>query len=194
MLLGELPEGAFGTNTNIVRVRASPPGARFRCPSAGASIVQADWVLYVAEADSHTDGGGPPPAPCSLFTYTAVARLMAEAAGAMRPVDFADQDMRQILRDTVKLGAKPFEADTQEEWKGFVVKPFHLNMVLRVQARAAKLYGPQSADATSGAPKNLGESECRIANAMEQYVKASADLLEEKKKIELSCRSPLWSA
>ena len=197
-LLGTLPAGAFGTDKNAIRARAQT-----RASTAGMSPLaaarKADWVLFVAEANAAEGDASPPPA---LMLCTTVARLMAEAIGAVRPIDYSDAAMRDMLIAALKPGAKPFTGDSSAEWRDFAIKPCHINMALRAQSRAMEAFGrkapapvahedagrrtawrqegQQSAPAEAAAKP--AEEATRIAAAMEEYVKASKELLEEKRE------------
>ena len=110
-LLGNLPAGAFGTDKTAIRARA-----RLRTITAGkcplAAAREADWVLFVAEANAAEGEASTPP---ELVLCTTVARLMAEAVGAVRPIDYSDAAMRDMLISTLKPGAKPYATDTSAE-------------------------------------------------------------------------------
>ena len=134
-LLGSLPAGALGTDKPAIRALArSPAHARGADPAAPARVCQsreAGLILFAAEANASEGGGAAPPA-AALLPRAAVARLMAEAAGAVRPTDFSDASMRDMLLAAIKPGAKPFAGDRAAEWGDFVVMQCRLNMALRV--------------------------------------------------------------
>ena len=135
-LLGSLPAGAFGTDKTAIRARA-----RLRAAPADKSPLaprKADWVLFVAEANAVEGEASQPP---ELVLCTAVARLMAEAVGAVRPIDFSDAAMRDMLIAALKPGAKPFADDKPAEWRDFAIKPCHVNMALRAQSKALEAFG-----------------------------------------------------
>ena len=164
-----------------------------------AAARKADWVLFVAAANAAEGDASPAP---ELVLCTTVARLMAEAIGAVRPIDYSDAAMRDMLIAALKPGAKPFAGDSSAEWRDFAIKPCHINMALRTQSRAMEAFGrkapaplvredagrrtacrqegQQSAPAEAAAKP--AEETTRIAAAMEEYVKASKELLEEKRE------------
>ena len=145
-LIGSLPAGAFGTDKTAIRARVRNPARGL--PACVAC--KADWVLFVAEANT-VDGEEAP-----LFLCTAVARLMAEAVGAVRPIDYSDASMREMLLAALKPGAKPFAEDRPAEWRDFAIKPCHVNMALRAQSKACSTFGPQAPAPTARARARVG--------------------------------------
>ena len=93
--------------------------------------VRTKWLHFVASVD---------PDPKSLHDvlfYATVARTLAEIMGSAQPADYAEPHMRSLIVDGIKVGAAPFDKESEDVvWRSVKIQPAHVTLALRVQAKA----------------------------------------------------------
>ena len=153
-------------------------GALGKIPSDGflaeSAEVQAKWLHFVASVDAD------PKSLHDVMFYAIVARTLAEVMGSAQPADYAEPHMRSLIVDGIKVGAAPFDKESEVvTWRSVKVQPAHVALALRVQAKAVAQHAPPSASAIPG-----GDA---LAQVMQQYVQTQqAELDKGRKKDTLS--------
>ena len=142
---------------------------------AESAEVRTKWMHFVASVD---------PDPKSLHDvmfYAIVARTLAEITGSAQPADYAEPHMRSLIVDGIKVGAAPFDKESEAVvWRSVRIQPAHVTLALRVQARAVEQYAPPSSSAIPG-----GDA---LAQVMQQYVQTRQAELKKKKVGPMTCR------
>ena len=130
--------------------------------------------IFVASVDAD------PESLHDVMFYAIVARTLAEVMGSAQPADYAEPHMRSLIVDGIKVGAAPFDKESEDvTWRSVKVQPAHVTLALRVQAKAVVQHAPPSASAIPG-----GDA---LAQVMQQYVQTQqAELDKGRKKGTLS--------
>ena len=87
-------------------------GALGKIPSDGflaeSAEVQAKWLHFVASVDAD------PESLHDVMFYAIVARTLAEVMGSAQPADYAEPHMRSLIVDGIKVGAAPFDKESED--------------------------------------------------------------------------------
>ena len=131
------------------------------------------WLGYVTAVDEE------PKKVHEIGFYAIVARALAEIMGTAQPADYAEKHMREMIVQTIKVGASPFQGEAEDEfWKGVVIQPAHVSLALRLQKRSASAAVPE-------APAALGSSapgQDMLTQVMQQYVSTQQAVLDKERK------------
>ena len=146
-----------------------------RIPSDGflaeSAEVRTKWMHFVASVDLD------PKSLHDVMFYATVARTLAEIMGSAQPADYAEPHMRSLIVDGIKVGAAPFDRESEAGvWRSVRIQPAHVPLALRVQVRAVEQYAPppSSSSAIPG-----GDA---LAQVMQQYVQTQQAELEKGRK------------
>ena len=61
--------------------------------------------------------------------YATVARTLAEVMGSAQPADYAEPHMRSLIVDNIKVGAAPFDRESEAGvWKSVRIQPAHITL------------------------------------------------------------------
>ena len=136
---------------------------------AESAEVRTKWMHFVASVDLD------PKSLHDVMFYATVARTLAEIMGSAQPADYAEPHMRSLIVDGIKVGAAPFDRESEAVvWRSVRIQPAHVTLALRVQARAVEQYAPPSSSAIPG-----GDA---LAQVMQQYVQTQQAELEKGRK------------
>ena len=148
-------------------------GALEKIPSDGflaeSVEVRTKWMHFVASVDLD------PKSLHDVMFYATVARTLAEIMGSAQPADYAEPHMRSLIVDNIKVGAAPFDRESEAGvWKSVRIQPAHVTLALRVQAKAVEQYAPPSSSAIPG-----GDA---LTQVLQQYVQTQQAELEKGRK------------
>ena len=144
-----------------------------RIPSDGflaeSVEVRTKWMHFVTSVDLD------PKSLHDVTFYATVARTLAEVMGSAQPADYAEPHMRSLIVDNIKVGAAPFDRESEAGvWKSVRIQPAHITLALRVQAKAVEQYAPPSSSAIPG-----GDA---LTQVMQQYVQTQQAELEKGRR------------
>ena len=142
---------------------------------AECTEVRARWMHFVVSVDAV------PKSLHDVMFYSTVARTLAEVMGSAQPADYVEPHMRSLIVDGIKLGAAPFDKESEDVmWRSVKIQPAHVTLALRVQAKAVEQHAPPSASAIPGRDA--------LAQVMQQYVQMQqAELDKGRKKKRVLC-------
>ena len=131
------------------------------------------WLGFVTSVDEK------PKDSHDVSFYAIVARTLAEVMGTALPADYAEAHMRGMIVTAVKVGAKPFQGDGEDEvWNSAHVLPAHVSLALRVQRRAADL----GTTLESAGPWAVLPGSDALTQVMQQYVASQQAVLDKERK------------
>ena len=90
---------------------------------AECTEVRARWMHFVASVDAD------PKSLHDVMFYATVARTLAEVMGSAQPADFAEPHMRSLIVDGIKVGAAPFDKESEDVmWRSVKIQPAHVTL------------------------------------------------------------------